>query len=174
MKPAAWGRVERWVVGPGGGALGVAVVGFVAPEDSMPVRAAGLDAVFVDEVPDDLFEGDAAGGEMEAGEGSFERVVVRRGEDVEVAAGIGRRGAAVVLVDKDRLWVVNIMAGLVAKGRTKRLEARRACIWAVVDPQRHLYVEVHPVAQERRLTYMRLANRSVADDQLVGAQPHIA
>ena len=52
-------------------ALGVAEVGFVAPEDLVPVGAAGLDAVFVDEVPDDLFEGDAAGWEVEAWEWTF-------------------------------------------------------------------------------------------------------
>ena len=50
-------------------ATGVADVGFVAPQDSEPVGAARLDAVFADEVPDDLFKGDAAGGEVEAGEG---------------------------------------------------------------------------------------------------------
>ena len=60
--------IEGWGVGPGVGALGVAEVGFVAPEDVVPVGAAGLDAVFLDEVPDDLFEGDAAGWEVEEGE----------------------------------------------------------------------------------------------------------
>ena len=51
------GRWEGWVVGPGFGALGVAEAGFVAPEDVVPVGAAGLDAVFVDEVPDELVRG---------------------------------------------------------------------------------------------------------------------
>ena len=59
-----YGRVEGRVVGPGFGALGVAEVGFVTPEDLVPVGAAGLDAVFLDEVPDDLFEGQPAGREM--------------------------------------------------------------------------------------------------------------
>ena len=58
---AIHGRVEARVAGPEGGTLGVAEVGFVAPEDLVPVGAAGLDVVFVDEVPDDLFEGDAVG-----------------------------------------------------------------------------------------------------------------
>ena len=152
-------------------ALGVAEVGFVAPEDLVPVGAAGVDAVFVDEVPDDLFEGDAAGGEVEAGEGSFKRVVIRRGEYVKVTAWISRWRASVVLVDKERPWVVNIMASLVAEGRTKRLEARRTGVWAVVDAQGHLNIQVHPVAQERRLPYMRIARHAVADDQLVRPQP---
>ena len=65
--PLDWmGWWEGWGVGPGLGALGVAEAGFVAPEDVVPVGAAGLDAVFLDEVPDDLLEGDAAGGEVEA------------------------------------------------------------------------------------------------------------
>ena len=46
--------------------MGVAEASFVAPEDVVPVGAAGLDAVFLDEVPDELLEGDAAGGEVEA------------------------------------------------------------------------------------------------------------
>ena len=80
--------MEGWVVGPGVVALGVAEVGFVAPEDVVPVGAAGVDVVFVDEVPDDLFEGEAAGGEVETREGAFERVMVGGGEYVEVAARI--------------------------------------------------------------------------------------
>lgn len=60
----------------------------MAPKDLMPVGAAGLDVVFMDEVPDHLFEGDAAGWEVEAVEGSIKRVVVRRCVDVEVAARI--------------------------------------------------------------------------------------
>ena len=80
--------MEGRVVGPVLVALGVAEPGFVAPEDVVPVVAAGLDAVFLDEMPDDLFEGDASGREVETRKRSFERVVVRRGEDVEVAAMI--------------------------------------------------------------------------------------
>ena len=60
-----YGRVEGRVVGPGFGALGVAEVGFVAPEDFVPVGTAGLDAVFLDQVSDDLFEGEPARWEME-------------------------------------------------------------------------------------------------------------
>ena len=60
-----YGRVEGRVVGPVVVASGVAEVGFVAPEDLVPVVAAGLDAVFLDEVPDDLFEGESAGRNME-------------------------------------------------------------------------------------------------------------
>jgi len=35
-------------------------------EDAVPVGAAGLDAVFLDQVPDDLFEGEATGWEVQA------------------------------------------------------------------------------------------------------------
>jgi len=42
------GWVEGWVVGSGLVALGVAELGFVAPEDSVPIGAAGVDVVFVD------------------------------------------------------------------------------------------------------------------------------
>ena len=70
--------------------LGVAEVGFVAPEDLVPVGAAGLDVVFMDEVPDDLFEGDAAGWEVEA----VERELERRGRDCALVQGLsGRQGA---------------------------------------------------------------------------------
>ena len=57
---------EGWVVGPGFGALGVAEPGFVAPKNLVPVGPAGLDAVFLDEVPDDLFDGEPASWEMES------------------------------------------------------------------------------------------------------------
>jgi len=103
--------------------------------------------MFLDEVPDDLFEGDAAGGQVEAGEGCFVRVVIRGGEYVEVAAWIAKRRVSVVLVDKDRLWVVNIMTGLVAVGRSKRLEAWRTTTMVVADAQGHLNIQVHPVGK---------------------------
>ena len=72
-------------------AVGVAVVGFVAPTDLVPIGAAGLDAVFVDEVPDDLFEVDAAGGEVGAGEGFLARAVTRLGMCVQVPAWVFSR-----------------------------------------------------------------------------------
>ena len=157
--------VEGWVVVPVVGNFGVAEVGFVAPEDLMPVGAAGLDVVFMDEVPDDLFKGDAAGGEMEAGEGSFKRVVIGRGEEVEVAARIRRLGAAVVLVDKDRLRVVEIVAGLVPIGRSQGLEARRSGIGTAIHTQRHLNVQVHPVAEPSRPAATRGSRHAVSNNQ---------
>ena len=78
----------------------------------------GWTFVFVDEAPDDLFEGDAAGGEVEAGEGALKLVAIRRGEEVEVAAWIPSRGTSVVLVHEQGLRVVQIAAGLVAVGRS--------------------------------------------------------
>ena len=111
---------------------------------------------------------------MEAGEGSLKRVVIGRGEDVEVAAWVWGRRTSAVLVDEDRLWIVDIMASLVAVGRSKHLEARRASIWVVVDAQGHLDVQVHPVSQWRRNTNMGVPRHAVADDQLVGTQPRIA
>ncbi len=129
------------------GALGVSEAGFVAPEDVVPVGASGLDAVFGDEVPDDLLEGDAAGWEMESCEWSWERVVVGRGVHVQVAAGILSRGVSVVLVLEERLRVVQIAAGLIAIGRAQRLEARRAAIGGAIHTQGHLNVEEHPVPE---------------------------
>ena len=38
----------------------------MAPEDLVPVGPARLDAVFLNEVPDDLFDGKPASGEMES------------------------------------------------------------------------------------------------------------
>ena len=58
-------RIEGRVVGPVSTSLDVAELGFVAPEDVVLVGAAGLDAVFLEEVPDDLFEGEPARGQME-------------------------------------------------------------------------------------------------------------
>ncbi len=155
-------------------ALGVAEAGFVAPEDFVPVGAAGLDAVFLDQVPDDLFEGNAACGEVQARERPLQRVVVRRSEYVEVAARITSRGMAVVLVHKQRLRVVKIVAGLVAVGRSQRLEPGWAGIRPVVHAQGHLNVEVHPVAERHRPTEIRISRHLVAYDQLVGTQPCMA
>ena len=109
------GRCEWWVVGPGLGALGVAEPGFVAPEDVVPVGAAGLHALFLDEVPDDLFEGDAAGGEVEAREGLSAGVVARRGVHMQVAAGIARWHVALVVVLEDRTRIVKVGASLVGE-----------------------------------------------------------
>ena len=159
---------EGCVVGPGLGALGVAEPALVAPEDVVPAGAAGLDAVFLDEMPDDPFEGDAAGGEVEAGEGAVLCVARRRRIYVEVAAWIARRRISVVLVDKDRLWVVNTMTGLVAVGRSKRLEAWRTTAMVVADAQGHLNIQIHPVGRLRRNTDMGISRHAVADDQLVG------
>ena len=38
----------------------------MSPEDLVPVVAAGLDAVFLDQVPDDLFDGKPTSGEVES------------------------------------------------------------------------------------------------------------
>ena len=109
-------RVEGWVVGPGVGALGVADVGFVAPEDLAPVGAAGLDAVFGDEVPDDLFEGDAAGWEVEAGEGTIKRIARRRRIHVQMTTWISERRIAIELVGEHRTVIIGPISGLVAVG----------------------------------------------------------
>ncbi len=111
----------------------------------MPVGAAGLDAVFLDEVPDDLFEGDAAGWEVESCEWFWGRVVVGRGVHVQVAAGILSGGVSVVLVHEERLGVVQIVARLIAIGRAQCLKARRAAIGGAIHAQGHLNVEVHAV-----------------------------
>ena len=66
----------------------------MAPEDLVPVGAAGLDAVFVDEVPDDLFEGKAAGWEVESRERLLAGVVPRSGVHMQVAAGVARPGVS--------------------------------------------------------------------------------
>ncbi len=66
------------------------------------------------------------------------------------------------------------MASLVAVGRSKRLEARRAGIGAVVHAQGHLNVHVHPVAERHGLTEIGIPRYLVADDQLVCAQPRMA
>ena len=102
----------------------------------MPVGAAGLDAVFGDEVPDDLLEGDAAGWEMESCEWSWERVVMGRGVHVQVAAGILSRGVSVVLVHEERLRVVQ-NHGRPDSDRPARSvwKARRAAIEGAIHAQ---------------------------------------
>ena len=104
-------------------ALGFAEVGFVAPEDLVPVGAAGLDAVFVDEVPDDLFEGDAAGGEVEAGEGAFAGVVPRSGVNVQVGARVSGWRVPLVVVLKHGARVVAVTASLVGERGIRRFKA---------------------------------------------------
>ena len=116
--------VEGRVVGPGFVALGVAEVGFVAPEDLVPVGAAGLDAVFVDEVPDDLFEGDAAGWEVEAVECAVLRVARRRRIYVEMAAWIWKWGLAIELVRENRTAIIWFVPGLITVGSSYCFEAR--------------------------------------------------
>ena len=124
---------EGWGVGPGFGALGVAESGFVAPEDVVPVGAAGLDAVFLDEVPDDLFEGDAAGGEVKARKGAVVCVARRRRIHVEMAAWIWKSGFAIKLVRENRTAIMRQIPGLITVGRSHGLEARNR---AAIRPQR--------------------------------------
>ena len=123
--PAAGGlgRCEGWLVGPGFGALGVAEPGFVAPEDVAPVGAAGLHAVFLDEVPDDLFEGDAAGGEVQTCEWLLAGVVARRGVHMQVTAGIARWRLALVVELKHRTRIVKVGASLVGERRIRCFKA---------------------------------------------------
>ena len=96
--------------------MGVSEAGFVAPEDVVPVGAAGLDAVFGYEVPDDLLEGDAAGWEVEAGEGTVKRVAHRRRIYVEMATWIWKWRIAIELVGEHRTAIIGSISGLVAVG----------------------------------------------------------
>ena len=117
------GRWEGWVVGPGFGAVGVSEAGFVAPEDVVPVGAAGLRAVFLDEVPDDLFEGDAAGGEVQTGEGALLCVGRGRRVHVEMAAWIWKSGFAIKLVRENRTAIMRQIPGLITVGSSHCFEA---------------------------------------------------
>jgi hypothetical protein len=132
--------------------LGVAEPSFVAPEDVAPVGAAGLHAVFLDEVPDDLFEGDAAGGEVQAGEGAVLCVGGGRRIHVEMAAWIWESGFAIKLVREDRTAIMRQIPGLITVGSSHCFEARNR---PAIRPKRQLNVQVHPVAEQHRLTTTR-------------------
>ena len=138
----------------------------------MPVVAAGLDAVFPDQMPDDLFEGDAAGGEVETRERPFERVVGRRGEDVEVAAGVAGLGVSFVVVLEHRARIIKITPGLVGVCGVCRFKAQGV----TNHLERHLDIQVHPVAERRGLTAAGGSGCSVAYqyDIRIAAQPHVA
>ena len=142
----------------------------MAPKDVMPVGSAGVDTVFLDEVPDDLFEGDAAGWEVEAGEGSLTGVVLRGGVDMQMGAWISEPTVLVKVVGEHRTRVVEVGSSLVAERGSGRFQAYR-----VVDHlQRDLNIQVHSVAERRRLTAIRRRGHAMADDQPVRACPHIA
>lgn len=132
--------------------MGIAEAGFVAPEDVAPVGAAGLDVVFLDEVPDDLFEGDAAGGEVETGEGAVLWVARRRRIHVEMAAWIGKSGFAIKLVRENRTAIMRQIPGLITVGSSHGFEARNR---GAIRPKRQLDVQVHPVAEQHRVTATR-------------------
>ena len=110
-------RIERPIVRPRPVLLDRSEPLLMPPQHLAPIVTAGLDAVFLDQVPDDLFERDSPRWEMQAWKRSVPSIGIRGREYVQVAAWIRERGIPVVLV---REYWTRVVQAVPSPGRCTR------------------------------------------------------